>query len=372
MNRSFENLQALVDLAKEKSSTRRRQLLREVTDLFLEGSGEYSRSEIANFDDVLCAVTDEVNEEDRVDLAKKMSNNTFAPKNLIGKLAHDDIPVAQPILEHSPVLSENDLLSVIDQHGQRHMSAITKRETISARVSDAIVDKGEDPVVADLLKNEGAETTRATMEKVVARAFSSEILQQPTVMRQDIPLDLLNELFFDVDKPCQDLILEKTARASPEEIAVFEELIAKNEYEPFESINDGPSAEKEIQKQKLSGNLAEGDLVTFLLNSEMEKFRCAFACLTGLDTATATRITSDAIFESLVVACKASGFERGTFSTMMMLLDEDKDLTNDDMMVLLDLYERLDNETAMRTVRFWRIRKAACSDLSRPKSTDAA
>ena len=53
MAREFRHLQNLLDLAREPSSEKRRQLLRQVTDLFLDAPEELSASEIGHFSDVI-------------------------------------------------------------------------------------------------------------------------------------------------------------------------------------------------------------------------------------------------------------------------------------------------------------------------------
>ena len=372
MNNSFSNLQALVDLAKEKSSEKRRKLLREVTDLFLENPEIYSAGELASFDDTLCSITDEVNVEERVELAARMSDNHHAPRKLIGKLAHDVISVAEPVLEHSPALTDEDLLSVINRTGQQHMRSITKRRSISAKISDAIVENGDDPVVADLLRNEGAETTRQTLEKVVVRAVSSKILQEPAVMRKDMPLDLLSDMFFSVDQSCKQTILDKTGAATNEEIEELEKQWSTgqgNQPAPSHALSQ---AQNFILEKEKSGELTEHFLTDLLEQGRHKEFLHGFACIAELDISAAKRIVSDPPFESLAVACKACGFERSTYSTIVLLLDDGKRLATDEMLMLLDLYDELEGETANRTMRFWRIRKAAMTTAGTSSSADAA
>jgi uncharacterized protein (DUF2336 family) len=111
----------------------------------------------------------------------------FAPKGLIRQLAADAIEVAAPILSRSSVLSEEDLVTIVHETGQAHIQAIAKRETVSERLSHAIVEKGDDDTVATLIRNDGAQLARSTYEQVARRAEDSEILQEPLVERADAP-----------------------------------------------------------------------------------------------------------------------------------------------------------------------------------------
>jgi hypothetical protein len=50
-------------------------------------------------------------------------------------------------------------------------------------------------------------------------------------------------------------------------------------------------------------------------------------------------------------------FERGTFSTVAMALQEIKGSSTTNVHEVLDLYEQVTSEAAQRVMRFWRIRK---------------
>ena len=77
----------LVELAAEPSSHRRRELLREVTDLFFAGEEVHNSSEMELFDDVLGQLSREMEEAVRVELAHRMGQTQRAPRRLISDLA---------------------------------------------------------------------------------------------------------------------------------------------------------------------------------------------------------------------------------------------------------------------------------------------
>ena len=97
-------LHDLIALAQEPSSDRRRELLREVTDLFFVGVDGRQPSELALFDDVLSQLAGEMEEAVRAELAERMADVAQPPPKLIGRFTSDTVAVAEPVLTRSPAL----------------------------------------------------------------------------------------------------------------------------------------------------------------------------------------------------------------------------------------------------------------------------
>src|SRR6185437_2106133 len=178
----------LIALAQEPSSEKRRVLLRELTDLFF-ANPEHRAGEMALFDDVLTQLAGEMEAAVRAELADRI-----APAELVHSLAADQaIEVARPILEGSHALSDDDLVALARGRGQEHLKAISRRETLSAAVSEAIVERADDETLGVLISNDGATLSRQAHETVVDRAAANPALHDAVVNRSSLPMDLLNE-----------------------------------------------------------------------------------------------------------------------------------------------------------------------------------
>jgi uncharacterized protein (DUF2336 family) len=192
-------LHDLIALAKEPSSQKRRELLREVTDLFF-ANPDHRAGEMALFDDVMTQLAGEMEDAVRTELAERMAPAAQAPVKLVRGLAADEsIDVARPILEGSRALTDADLLAVARDRGQEHLQAISRRETVSPQVSEAIVERADDVTLGVLISNDGARLSRQAHEAVVDRAGSNPALHAAVVNRRALPIDLLNEMYFVVE-----------------------------------------------------------------------------------------------------------------------------------------------------------------------------
>src|SRR5262249_50852478 len=126
----------------------------------------------------------------RAILAEEIKALDCVPPDVVAKLAHDaESIVSVPILEYSPLLSDNDLLEIIaTARAQGALAAIARRRGLSESVSDAIVASLDIPAVAALLANPNARVREDTLEKIIDHAESIESWHGPLVMRTDLSL----------------------------------------------------------------------------------------------------------------------------------------------------------------------------------------
>ena len=114
----------LMDLAKEKSGERRRELMHRVADMYFQFGPRIDDPELALFDDVLSQLAQEMESRVRAELANRMALARTPPVRLIRTLARDEIiDVASPILQLSRAVSEEDLIDLARTRGDAHLKA---------------------------------------------------------------------------------------------------------------------------------------------------------------------------------------------------------------------------------------------------------
>ena len=343
----------LTELAEEKSSDKRRDLLRELTDAFMVSPTDHSEAESAHYDAILSQVAYEVEASLRQELAERLADVPNAPRGIVYKLAHDELNVASPVLTRSKALKDEDLVRIIREKGPGHIKAITRRAELNESVTSEIVDRGDDDVLVSLAKNRGARISRPSMEKMVKRSETVEALQAPLVRREDIPPDLLNEMYFTVGAALRQEILKKNQNLDSQ---MVDQLIADSQETVIAASRSGEyanSAERYVAGLEANGELREKTLAELLESGRKLEFTYAFARLVGIDHPTALRILSDKTFEPLTIACRAAEFDQTTFAKIVFLIQGDG---GGGSLTLLDQYNCIDPTAAGRVIRFWRIR----------------
>lgn len=350
-------LHNLVELAKEKSSERRRSLLREVTDLFFEEPPEQESAVSREFDDVLMALAQQTAQEAREELSERFSDSPLAPRGLVLQLAQDAIDVAVPILTKSTVLSEEDLVSIASNGEQTHLAAMSQRESVPERLSETIVRHGSDETVASLIRNDGAKLSRETFETVTERAEKSEALQAPLVERKDTPTDLLGDLVTTVGNQLRDKIMARFDTVDPDEL---EQALQKSRDRLAGRIKqqeEVAEAERHIRGLAVRKQLDGAALARMLREGERERFCVGFSELAGVDYSAAKQAITVESVDPLALICKSADFGKALFVTLAVLRKTFNQNALSDAKELGALYEAIEPEDAARAMRFWRMRR---------------
>lgn len=359
MSDQLIRLRKLVHLANEPCSEKRRALLREVTDIFLAESESLTEKQNWYFGEIMGQVAYDLEMQVRESLANRLAAEGSAPRELIRRLAHDEIAVARPVLQQSPVLTQDDLIEITQNHSQDHLQAIAVRSDIGGDLSDALVVYGNDAVVVGLLKNEQAEIRTDTMVRIADRSEDNEHMQGAIVDRSDVPAEILKSLVDRVTDKVRHQILEQFADVGVTQLDdVAAAMKSDMDKEPANQ------AERYIDDLARRGALDDAALMRFISENRPMEFMIGLARLTGIGVETAQRVLADGTGTPLAILCRASGIGPEVFKEMAL-----SDLTcissdPNHVLPLVRVYLRLNQANAQRAVRFWRTRKLAIDQMS--------
>lgn len=349
----------LIDLARTTDSGLRRELLREVTDLFFETTDTRSQRETALFDDVLQLVAAEMQDSVLAELSELFADASDAPVGLMRDLANHSFEVAAPVLQRSRALDEPTLLQIVNYQSQQHIKAVAQRDDVSETVSDAIVKFGDDHALDALIRNDGAKISRVSMEAAVDRARRNALLHEGVVKRNDLPLDLLNEMYFVVENTLRDQIMKRNASVDP---ATLDAALSKARARMSQNVGDMGAEAKNamafIQSKKNSGELNARLLVSLYREAKQKHFLYGLAEITNVDPDTVADLINRRDVDGLAMICRAASIERPLFVTLAVL-----SCGGDEAMQRAEEFGRMYNnvpvEAAQRAMRFFKVRKGA-------------
>lgn len=219
----------------------------------------------------------------RTILSEALKDVANAPPHIVNWLARDrEILVAAPVLECSPLLGDDDLVSVIANAPiPGALTAIARRATVSSRVADAIVDAEDREAVTALLDNKSAQIREETLDRLIETSRSVEEWQPPLVRRPILPaaaaaklagfvadslLSLLRSRG-DLDNSTLDAVEKAVGeRLVREPGSVTAERPAKREVNSNAGVGRARAwqAEGKLNEDSLSAALAEGDQACIL------------------------------------------------------------------------------------------------------------
>lgn len=348
-------LDALARLSSEPSSERRRELLREITDVFFAPVPPPPRvAEL--FDAALERMTDTLGAELRVELAQRLLPAPRAPRRLLTRLAADPLPeVAEAVLEGCASLTEADLALVVATAEQRRLRAVSRRGDLTETLSDRIVARGDDDTLGVLVANPAAPLSRAASEAVVDRALENPALHEAVVGRDGLAVDLLTEMYLVVETRLRERIVARNAALDP---AVLDAAlkVSRRRVAVREGLlpPDYEAAVASVRRSAERGPIPPQSLAAYLRAGEQTRFTAALAHACELDYATVRRVLDRRDVDALALICRAADYDAALFRTLLVLMPAPLD---EPLAAVVDRFSALPRESALRVVRFWKVRR---------------
>jgi uncharacterized protein (DUF2336 family) len=349
-------LRDLIGFAQRKTQQSRRVLFENINDLFLSSDGRLSDRERTLMVEILGRLVHEMEMQVRRALAARLSQMDTAPRELLLLLANDEADVARPILRDSRLLSDPDLVEIVKHRSQEHLLVIALRAPLSAEVTEAIVDNGDDRVIEQLLRNPDAVLSRRALEYLVGESQRVDSFQEPLLSRHDLPPDLAHRMFWWVSAALRKIILTRFTM----DPAVLDDALRDS---ARSAIAEAVNAGKDTHVGRLIQGLVEANaldhrfLLQALRGGKFSAFVAGFAHLAQLDSAIIRRAVFDAGGESLAIICKTIGMDRNNFASLFLLSRQGSSTVTAprQLQEVLGLFDALPPEQARAAVRFWRM-----------------
>jgi uncharacterized protein (DUF2336 family) len=129
-------------------------------------------------------------------ISEVLKDVAHVPAEVIRTLARDtEIVVAGPVLQFSPVLTDEDLLQIIRNAPiAGALTAIARRSRVREPVADAIGASPDVEAIATLLENPSAQIREETLDRLVDRAPEVTAWHRPLVVRPWLPASAAKKL----------------------------------------------------------------------------------------------------------------------------------------------------------------------------------
>jgi len=348
----------LYGLARDKSVAGRMALAETISDLFLQRGCTLTERERTLMFSILRQMIHDAEMSVRRVVSAQLAERDDAPRDLVQRLANDEIEVAYPILTKSTVLHDTDLIEVIQQRTLEHQMAIAIRQSVSEAVSGALVQTGNENVIGTLLENSNARISDATMEYLVDEAKRVDTFQEPILRRHDLDPRLAKRMFLWVSAALRQYILENSGLSQTD----TDDLLEKAALEEIDAVAspDRPKrkAEDLVAELDTQGKVTPDLLVQTLSEGEVGLFMAMFRQFTGLRELLVMRLVFEPGGEGLAIACKAVGIDSEDFSSIFALSRKarpgsDTTLKRNSRKIL-DFYDRITEDAAKEVVRRWR------------------
>ncbi len=165
-------LSVLQTLSRDEDAAVREALARRVADILpsLTSSAHDRLTQVMQ--PILLRLVEDSIAQIRFIIADAAKNLSTVPHDAVLRLAMDtEIRVAEPIIRLSPVLTEEDLLTLIaSPPSNGTLQAVARRIGIGEGVTDALIAQGDRAAIGLMLANTSAKIRAASLEDVLNRA----------------------------------------------------------------------------------------------------------------------------------------------------------------------------------------------------------
>jgi uncharacterized protein (DUF2336 family) len=225
-------------------------------------------------------------------LAEVFSASENAPPTVVHALAADQPDVAAPVLRHSPLLLDADLVEAVASGENERQVAIASRSDLPCSVSAAIAEVGCAEACLVLLENENAETVPFSLDRIVQRFGHLAAIRDVLLARQDLSAPMRQALVVKLSETLADFVVAREWLAGDRARRVTREACEKA---TVALAAESPENEVRplIRHLRESGQLTAGLILRSLLSGHIEMFEEALAELAQVPLARAIGIVHD-------------------------------------------------------------------------------
>ncbi len=359
---SFPDLIAELDRAVAHGTAEQRsQILHRITDVYVAGFESYSINQVELFDDVFVRIAAMIELSARTALANRLAKVPRAPSKISRVLASDDdIDVARPVLERSPLDNET-LVAAARTKSQLHLLAISRRNSLDEAVTDVLVERGDKPVVLSTATNPAARFSDNGYKTLVSRSDGDDELATCVALRPDIPRQHLVRLLVRASRAVQ----LKLEAANPSMAITIQSAVAEAATMILDNNNtlsrDYSAARAHIESMHSAGKLDESDVAGFATANQFEEATVALAVLCGLPIEEVDRAMVQDPPDTVMVMVKAIGMSWPTAKSILRMRAGTRGISPGELEQCQGTFARLKRATAQQVIAF----QGKCSRFTR-------
>lgn len=347
----------LSNLARETSGDKRRELMRTVADIFTAQSEDFSDRELYLFGEVFIALLSKVDSKCREELSHAIATIKEAPRDLALVLAYDEISVARPILELSPVLTDDNLVKIASSCTTDHRLAISKRNNLSTSVTDALIIHGEQPVMCSVISNETAKISDEGFDNLIRQAENNQELCKRLSHRTDMPVQMLKRIIPLVPASARKRLV---ALIDSHGDSIVDDLVEEASQLAQKAVLDNRTERLEARILLKDINAGQRQIDTVIENLCAEDRPMDVSMIIAKIAAFPEKYVASSLMnmngEAIAVLCRTLGLSDKAFAAIAAMRCKRFQLPSSMANRLTEQYAAIDPETAQRTLRFSKVR----------------
>ena len=340
-------------LAEDKSPTARQELC-EIISGILEISSKPSEQELVA--DILISLIRQAEHDLKCALADRLSIMDNAPLRLVLRLTEEEIDIAEPVLRHSKVLNDYDLLYIIQAHDSAYWQVIAARENLTGMVVDKLAETRDVETARVLVGNDSSSLTKNAQAILADLACTNETIARPLLQREELPQDLARKLYQFVADDLKKFIETHYKVDATQIRAVVDDVISEfTEGSLNESYQPTAAMLKAAELFGAKGQLNVELMLTTLRRGQHQSFIAQLARYSGLPPSVIISFLRQSQGQGLALVARANDISKEDFISMFMMtrrMSMADDVVNQhDLQRAHAYFDRITRDLAQRLLR---------------------
>jgi uncharacterized protein (DUF2336 family) len=253
-------------------------------------------------------------------MAEAFARSSEAPAAIVQALSADQPSVALPVLEHSPLLIDADLVDIVATGGSEVQCAIARRIALPPSVSAAIAEVGCAAAALELIENPYAELAPFSWDRIVERHGHLAAIREAMLVLEDLPAATRAALVAKLSDTLAQFVVARNWLSADRAGRVAGEARERSTVN-IAVRSRGEDMQGLVRHLRLTGQLTAGLILRALLSGNRELLEAALAELSDLPLSRVSALLHDRSGASLHALLRRAGLPDSTFGAFQVALD---------------------------------------------------
>ncbi len=253
-------------------------------------------------------------------MAEVFAGTSEAPAAIVRSLSTDQPSVALPVLEHSPLLLDADLVDIVATGNDEMQCAIARRINLPPSVCAAIAEVGCASAALELIENPHAELAPFSWDRIVERHGHLAAIREAMLVMQDLPAATRAALVGKLTDTLAQFVVARNWLSQDRAGRVTTEARDRSTVN-IAALSRGDDMRGLVQHLRATSQLTAGLILRALLSGNLELFDHALAELSGLPLGRVSALLHERGSASLQALLVRAGLPETTFGAFRVALE---------------------------------------------------
>jgi uncharacterized protein (DUF2336 family) len=258
-------------------------------------------------------------------MAQVFARSAEAPAAIVQALSLDQPSIALPVLEHSPLLIDADLVDIVATGNGETQCAIARRVNLPTSVSAAIAEVGSAAAALELIENAYAELAPFSWDRIVERHGHLAAIRESLLHLEDLPAATRMALVAKLSETLSQFVVARNWLSADRADRIASEARERSTVN-IAAQSFGDDMQGLIAHLRATGQLTAGLILRALLSGNLELFGAALAELSGLPHARVSALLQDRGSAGLQALLIRAGLPETTFAAFRVALETIKEI----------------------------------------------